>query len=261
MISHMTKRLKIFGAGLALLGASCVSSTDIPDLTGPSEMALSVGMTATPNTITQDGASQSTITLTARNAQGAAVSATAFRLDMLVGGVATDYGTLSSRTIVTASDGRATVIYTAPPGSPNGAIAGTCIPGQFSPALPGTCVTIAATPIGTIGFQSGTNTMTVEIHLVPIVVIPVPGAPIASFTMSATTIKTDAEVFFNGSSSTAAPGRTIIRYDWDWGDGTRGVGITEDHDWVIAGTYFVTLTVTDDAGNKGSTTKSILVTP
>ncbi len=47
------------------------------------------------------------------------------RLDMVVDGVAQDYGTLSARSIVTNSDGVATAVYTAPPSPANG-VFGTC---------------------------------------------------------------------------------------------------------------------------------------
>src|SRR5882672_5274175 len=106
MVTHMTTRLKILSAGLALASAAActVSSTDIPSLSGPSELALSVGITASPDTITQDGSSQSVINLTARDAYGKSVAGQAFRFDILVGGIVASYGTLSGRTVVTGSD-------------------------------------------------------------------------------------------------------------------------------------------------------------
>jgi hypothetical protein len=257
---HITTRLKVACAGLALLSGACtVSSTDIPSLSGPSELALAVVMTASPDTITQDGSSQSTINLSARDGSGKGLASQAFRLDILVGGVATSFGTLSARTVVTGSDGRANFVFTAPAGGPNGSVSGECSPALFSPQLPGQCVTIAATAISN-GFFNGTNTHTVDIHLVPVVVVPVPGAPFADFSFSPATITTNQEVFFNASASVAAAGHTIVNYAWDWGDGTKGIGILEDHDWATVGSYFVTLTITDEAGNKGSTTKTIKVT-
>lgn len=260
MATHMAKQLKFLCAGLALLSAACtVSSTDIPSLAGPSELALSVTLTASPDTITQDGSSQSVINLIARDASGKGAAGQAFRLDILVGGLPTSYGTLSGRTVVTGSDGRAVVVYTAPPSGPNGAIFGECAPGQFSPATPGACVTIAATAISN-GFFNGTNTRTVDIHLVPIITVPVPGAPFADFSFTPPTVTVNQEMFFNASASVAAAGHTLVSYAWDWGDGTKGNGVIEDHDWIAPGSYFVTLTVTDEAGNKGSTTKTIRVT-
>src|ERR1700694_4227922 len=115
MATHITTHLKFLCAGLALLSAACtVSSTDIPSLTGPSELALSFSVSATPDSITQDGHSQSLITVTALDENGQPRPGVIFRLDMFVGGVAADYGTLSAKTVVTGTDGKATAAYTAP---------------------------------------------------------------------------------------------------------------------------------------------------
>ena len=48
-------------------------------------------------------------------------------------------------------------------------------------------------------------------------------------------------------------------YAWDWGDGERESGITEEHDYPAVGTYIVTLTVTDSAGVSASTSAAITV--
>lgn len=267
MATRITRPLKFLAVSIALLGTACtVSSTDAPGLTGPSELALSFALAAQPDTITQNGTSQSVITLSARDVNGKAVPSKVFRLDMLVGrsspiegAAAQNYGTLSARTVVTSSEGKATVVYTAPPGPPNGAVIGSCAPSVFSPSLPGPCVTIAATPIES-AFLSGTNSQIVDIHLIPIDIIPVPGSPVADFTWSPTSPAVNAETQFSAGSSFAASGRTLISYQWDWGDGSHvETGVTQDHDWIAAGSFFVTLTVTDDAGNKSSTTKTITV--
>ncbi len=50
---------------------------------------------------------------------------------------------------------------------------------------------------------------------------------------------------FDASDSDDSDG-TIESYDWDFGDGTTGSGVTVDHDYAEAGPYHVTLTVTDD---------------
>ncbi len=54
-------------------------------------------------------------------------------------------------------------------------------------------------------------------------------------------------VGFNGSASTA-PGHTIERYEWDFGDGSHGSGIKPTHVYVQPGDYTVTLTIADDEG-------------
>lgn len=57
----------------------------------------------------------------------------------------------------------------------------------------------------------------------------------------------------DGSASTDPEGSTL-GYAWNWGDGSTGVGSTTSHPYETAGTYLVTLTVTDDKGatNAGS---------
>ena len=54
-------------------------------------------------------------------------------------------------------------------------------------------------------------------------------------------------VNFDGSGS-SDPDGTIIAYDWDFGDGATGTGVTPSHAYAVSGSYAVTLTVTDDAG-------------
>lgn len=251
-------RLALY-AVVALAGAACtVNSTDVPDLVGPSEFARSFKITANPDTITHDGASQSTISVTARDENGSAISGQVIRLEIFP----SSYGQLSSATIVTATDGRATALYTAPPAPPFGAIAGACSPSGFSPLLPGPCVTIAARLIGASGFTQGTfgfNTQVVDIHLIPLVIIPIPGSPTADFVFFPSAPTVGQEIFFNASASFPATGRTLVRYDWNWGDGFTATGIIEDHDYAAPGSYVVLLTVTDDAGNQGIVAKIVRV--
>ena len=100
----------------AVLASACtVSRTPAPPLQGPSELGLSLAITASPDVLSQDGASQSQITVHARDANGQVASNVAFRAEITVeGGGAYDYGSLSARTLVTGSNGLATFTYTAP---------------------------------------------------------------------------------------------------------------------------------------------------
>jgi PKD repeat protein len=68
-------------------------------------------------------------------------------------------------------------------------------------------------------------------------------------------------VFFDGSLSTTGPDRTIVRYDWDFGDGTLKSGIKTTHDFVVSGVYLVTLFVTDDAGTTARSSQPVTVRP
>lgn len=51
-------------------------------------------------------------------------------------------------------------------------------------------------------------------------------------------------ITFDGSASTD-PEIDPLRYDWDFGDGSTGSGMTESHAYATAGTFTVTLTVSD----------------
>src|SRR5262245_56634223 len=104
---------------LADFGAACtIHQSDTPSLTGPSEFGLSISISATPDSISQDGSSQSSIIVIARDPNAKPISALSIRLDMEIRAVLQDFGTLSARTIVTGSDGRAGTVFTAPPAPP-----------------------------------------------------------------------------------------------------------------------------------------------
>jgi len=74
-----------------------------------------------------------------------------------------------------------------------------------------------------------------------------PGGPYQGTTASA--------VAFDGSASSDTDGR-IVSYDWTFGDGGTASGAKPTHAYNTAGTYTVTLTVTDDSGRKATATTS-----
>ena len=78
--------------------------------------------------------------------------------------------------------------------------------------------------------------------------------PQASFTSTANGLTAN----FNGSGSTDADG-TISSYAWQFGDGTTGTGATTSHAYATAGTYPVTLTVTDNGGATHSVSRQVTV--
>jgi PKD repeat protein len=251
-------RLPLAMALAAVATACTVHQTEAPDLTGPSEFALSIRLEASPDSITQDGGSQSVVRVIARGPDGEAVRNQAFRLDMFVNGQIADYGTLSGRTVVTGSDGIATAVYTAPPAPPVNANSVTCAPSSIAVPVPGNCVTIGATPIGS-GF-GGAHTGSVDIHLMPIgVILPPAGAPTASFFYSPTAPSTGQSVNFDGSASQPGTNATITQYSWVFGDGSTNSGVRPSHAFTIPGTYNVSLTVTNDRGLSATTTNTVSV--
>jgi hypothetical protein len=78
--------------------------------------------------------------------------------------------------------------------------------------------------------------------------------PTASFTVSCTELA----CAFDGAASSDTDG-TVSAYEWTFGDGATASGVQVDHTYAAAGTYTVTLTVTDDGGLTGSVTHNVTV--
>jgi PKD repeat protein len=81
--------------------------------------------------------------------------------------------------------------------------------------------------------------------------------PFAKFTFTPATARVNEPVTFDASES--RDDGQIVKYEWDFGDGSTGEGQTASHTYTQAGTFIVKLTVTDDQGAVGSTTRSVLV--
>jgi PKD repeat protein len=77
--------------------------------------------------------------------------------------------------------------------------------------------------------------------------------PVASFTRSCNS--TNRTCSFNGTGSTDDVG--IVSYGWTFGDGSTGTGATPSHTYAVAGSYPVTLTVTDGGGLTSSLTRTV----
>ena len=88
-------------------------------------------------------------------------------------------------------------------------------------------------------------------------------APVANFTVSPTSPTVGANVTFNGSLSTVGAGATIVNYLWDLGDGSAaqstGTISTLVASYGAAGTYTVTLTITDSLGRIATKTLTVTV--
>lgn len=232
-------------ATVALTASSCtLDNPKEPMLTGPSTYFLSVAITASPDILPEDGASQSVIRIVARDANGQPVPNLPVRIDTVSGGQIVEFGVLSSRTVTTNASGEAAVVFTAPRAA---------IPGFDA----GTIVEIRATPIGTD--YAGVNPRSVLIRLVPESTATIPGAPTPSFTFTPSSPKAGDLITYNASGSRDDDG-AIVRYRWAFSDGHTEEGAVVAHDFVTAGSYFVTLTVTDNEGKSASVTRSVIVT-
>lgn len=87
-----------------------------------------------------------------------------------------------------------------------------------------------------------------------VAVTPANVAPTASFTATPSGLA----VSVDGTASTDSDG-SIAKLAWTFGDGGAATGVTASHTYAAAGTYTITLTVTDDKGATASTTRSVTV--
>ncbi|WP_227133308.1 PKD domain-containing protein [Halorubellus salinus] len=81
--------------------------------------------------------------------------------------------------------------------------------------------------------------------------------PVTSFEVSPTTVAVGEDVSVNASESTDDV--AIAGHVWTFGDGTTTSGENATHKYAAAGDYTITLSVTDEAGNVNSTTRSVTV--
>ena len=85
----------------------------------------------------------------------------------------------------------------------------------------------------------------------------IPPSTKADFIFSPLTPAALEVVSFNSFGSTPAPGRTLVSFVWDFGDGQSKTGVSVTHDFFPQGLYIVTLTVTDSAGESASVSRPI----
>jgi PKD repeat protein len=251
------------GLGLAavLSATGCtVKETSAPEVTGPSELGLSVTVTANPDVLKMDGISQSTITIQARNANSQVVPNMGFRAEVIHGGeIRDDMGRLSTKSGVTASDGKASLTFTAPTSAASG-----------NSDSGGLIVSVRVIPAGTD--YSNATPRSVDLRLLPEGDIqPLPNTPIAAFVFSPTSPKEGDAVAFDAATSRDCPPDapsveacpvnppTLTTFAWDFGDGTRGNGVRASHVYERPGSYTVTLTVSNQRGLQNSASKFVTV--
>jgi chitodextrinase len=246
-MQHRPFNILVALAAAALVTSCTLKNQEAPPLTGPSEFGTSITVAASPDVIFHDGASQSVVTVTARDANGQPLRNLSLRAAMGYGGTIMDFGSLSARNVVTGSDGRATVVYTAPQG-PAGPATDT-----------GATVDILMTPVGTDFANAVTRFVT--IRLIPTGVVLPPDGLQPRFTFSPETPTDHQIVLFDASTSEAPPNNPIQRCEWNFGDGDTDKGWTVGHDFEGPGTFIVTLTVFDNFNRAASTSQSITVDP
>ena len=99
--------------------------------------------------------------------------------------------------------------------------------------------------------RGGSHSVTHTVAVAPIL----NAAPEADFTSIALGLTAS----FDASSSTDPDG-SVVSFAWTFGDGANATGVKPVHTYAVEGTYSVTLTVTDNDGEPGSVTHSVVVT-
>ncbi len=84
-------------------------------------------------------------------------------------------------------------------------------------------------------------------------------APTAAFVFSPSSPARGQTIFFNASTSRPATNRSIVSYDWDFGDGRSASGLTATKIYDSNGAFVVVLTVKDDVNEIGTSTQTITI--
>jgi PKD repeat protein len=219
-------------AVMALAGCT-LQDQSAPGLAGPSGFALSLGLTASPDTIQRDGTSISRIAVVARDESGAAVQRQVI-LSTNAGRLSSDSVTTTTVTTTTDVNRPATVDLIAPNRNESVEV-----------------VTITASAVG-VDYANSRQT-TLHIRVLG------PGVPVARFTVTPEVPAPGAQAVFDGSASTVGFGANLVTYVWNFGDGDSAQGAIVTKQFDSAGTYPVTLRVTDDLGRIATQTIAVTV--
>jgi len=87
---------------------------------------------------------------------------------------------------------------------------------------------------------------------------PFNAPPVAEFVRTPAFGDAPLSVFFDATASSDADG-ILVSFDWDFGDGSTGSGVTTTHTYNEAGTYEAVLRVADDAGEISGTLLMVTV--
>ena len=84
--------------------------------------------------------------------------------------------------------------------------------------------------------------------------------PTASFVFSPTTPVVNTPVRFDASGSqVGVPGRSLVAFDWIFGDGEFAAGRLVSHSYAFASTFTATLIVTDSVGEQATYSETVTV--
>jgi hypothetical protein len=239
---------------LVALGGCGTDELEIPELDGPSELALSVRLTAQPDILTADGFSSSLIQATLRGPNGQPLAGRSVFMSITdAAGRTADIGQLRSTgsggigtglVLVSGANGIAQAAYEAP------------VRTDFTSN--GT-VLVQARPIGDDFGGQVYRTVRIELRSAEPRLFPQPTAvspPICGFTIepSAGPYRVNTAVLFQSTSfdplNADGTPSGILRYEWFFGDGTSSDHPDTAKVYRFPGTYVVTHVVTDNQGTR-----------
>lgn len=229
-----------------------------PPPTGPSSLALSIRLRATPDVLPIDGASRAAVSIDATRPGGVPAVGLRLAIRIVEGPIAHDAGRLSARSVVTDGAGRASFSYRAPP-PPGNAAAGAVDTGRI--------VTLVVQPVA--GDHANAVERRVRIRLVPSGVVTPPFDVQPGFEVTPAAPVIFDQVRFSAARCPAGdpaatgctrdPSGLITAHRWDFGDGGRASGRQPGHVYAQAGTYLVRLTVTDAFDRSAEATRTVTV--
>ncbi|HXD73655.1 MAG TPA: PKD domain-containing protein [Vicinamibacterales bacterium] len=239
-------------ASIVLISGCAMHDAAGPSNTGPAEAALSLRMFATPDHVPQDGLHSSAIAITAFDPGGNPV-AVQVHLDVFPSG----FGTISANSngdVSTTTDATKPVtVQYMPPVATLGA---------------NTTVTIRGTIVraGTNIAENSNQQITVTAQPTTLVSSLAP-QPVITLTPSTITFPTNSQVTFDATASCGTqmsggvcPGTVpIAAVNWNFGDNTVASGSIVSHVYTAAGSYTVTLTVTNAQGTTTALSQVITV--
>jgi hypothetical protein len=234
---------------LLLAQAGCsIGHPSVPNLFGPSTLGLNISMTATPDLITADNVSKSVVRILVRGPNGQPEPGIPMGIAVFEGPSIVNLGTLSATSGTTDGNGYVVVTYTAP--------ARTDVDNQI-------LINIGARALQ--GDANGSSYHFVSIELRPAEPSQFPQVPgttplNCSFAIEPAvpgSFSPGLQILFQDTSSDPNTNGKIIRYQWNFGDGSVGQGPDVNHAYAFVGFYTVTDVVTDNLGVSSSCSKVI----
>jgi PKD domain-containing protein/Big-like domain-containing protein len=238
-------------------GGCGLDNVEVPELEGPSELALSFSLTATPDIIVADGVSTSLVQATVRDHNGRPVAGRQIFFSLAdEDRKPADLGSLSSPgsvglgtgvVVTTNAQGIAQAIYVAP---------------ARTDATANQTLLVLARPSGTDASTAFYRSVRIELRSAEPRLFPENPdnvGPTCDFAVEAPNgFRTNQSILFQSTSFD--PDGTIVRYFWDFGDGNRRADAPDvATSYRFPGTYTVTHIVTDDDGSQAACAGSFTI--